>query len=176
MNPLDWEGDIRRLQRNQDPNHQTVDNGIMENASGTDTHWLTYCQYSRYTVEVPQNRLLDVNVGSEGLGPPSHNLYMKESAVEEPDGEPFEIDEEDQELTRKRKELREIEEQIMRKKVSIALKTVQPFVETLSPAILSNKQSETCNGATLKDRVNVILQQRHPVGFLSKVSNRFIDH
>lgn len=175
MNPLEWEDAIRRLQRIQDPNHPTIDNSTMENASRIDNDRHTYCQYSRYTDDEPQNRLLGANLGSEELGPPSHNFCMKESEVEDPDGESFEMDKEDPELTRKRKELREIEEQIMCKKVAIALKTVKPFVET-SPAFPSNNHSDTCNGATLKDRVNVILQQRHPVSFLSKVSNRFTDH
>lgn len=175
MNPFEWEDVIERLRRNQDPNHQAIDNSTVENASRSHNDWDTPCQYSRYTVDKPRNRVLGVNFGSEELNAPSHTFYMKDSEVKDPDGELFEMDSDDPELTRKRKELREIEEQIMCKKVAIALKTVKPIVQT-SPAFPSNKHSDTCNSASLKDRVKVILQQRHPVSFLSKVSNRFNDH
>ncbi len=169
MNPLDWEDAVRRLQRSLDPNPS------MEIVSGADNGWASYCQYSRHRVDEPQSSMR-VTVGSKGHSPPSHNFYLKGSGVEDSDGEPLEMDEEDPELTRKRKELREIEEQILWKKVSIALKKSEPFVTEKAPPDFScNEPSATCKDATLKDRVNFILQQRHPVSFLSKVSNRLID-
>ncbi|KAM7393609.1 hypothetical protein PAMP_020467 [Pampus punctatissimus] len=91
----------------------------------------------------------------EYSSPPSRNF----SEVE---------DEEDAELTRKRKQLREIEERIMCKKVAIALKTVEPIVKKASPSYSCNDQSATCKDASLRDRVNAILQQRHSLIFLTK--------
>lgn len=141
----------------------------MENTSGTPNDWDPYCQYSRYTVDEPQGST-GVDLGSEARSPPSHNFYMKETEDEDPDGEP--MADEDPELTRKRKELKAIEEQILRKKVAIALKKVEPFVKGTSPqGFSSSEESATCNSASLQDRVNVILQQRHPVSSLSKVSD-----
>ncbi|XP_038570383.1 zinc finger protein 318-like isoform X1 [Micropterus salmoides] len=168
MNPLDWEDAFRTLQRRLDPNHQSGFNNRMETASEAINDWDTYCQYSRYTVDEPQSST-GVNVGWKGLSPSSQNLYINESEAEDPDGEPLQMDEGDPELTRKRKELREIEERIIHKKVAIALKKVEPFVKETPSGFSSNEQSAACKGATLKDRVNVILLQRHPVSFLSKV-------
>lgn len=34
---------------------------------------------------------------------------------------------------------------------------------------------DRCSSASLKDRVNLILQQRHPAGFLSQVRNQLTD-
>lgn len=170
MNPLDWEDAPRKLPRSLDPNHQSGVNNSTGSASRN-----TYCQYSRYTVDEPHSSM-GVNVGRKKLSHPSHNLYSKESEVEDPDGEPLEMDEEDPELARKRKELRELQEKIMRKKVAIALKTVEPVVKkTMSPGFSCNEQSTTCKSAMLRDRVNVILQQRHTLSFLTKVSSRLSD-
>ncbi|XP_035515827.1 uncharacterized protein LOC118326827 isoform X2 [Morone saxatilis] len=167
MNPFNWEA-LQRLQRNLDLNHQTVVNSSMHNAPGTDDSWDTYCQHSTYTVDEPQSSM-GVHL-SEELCHPSQNFYIKEPEVEDPDGEPFEMDEEDPELKRKWIELREIEEKILRKKVAIALKKVEPFGKEATPLGLScNEQSATCTSASLKDRVNLILQQRHSVSFLSVV-------
>ncbi|XP_073330935.1 uncharacterized protein [Pagrus major] len=172
MNPLDWGGTFRSQQRNLDSAHQTVVDSSMETASGADNYWDTHCNYPRYTVDEPQSMLPGVNLGSKGLCPPLHNSYDQEVDLEDPSGKPFETDE-DPELRRKREELREIEEQIIRKKVSIALKTVKPLVEETSlTGFSSNEQSATCKTAALKDRVNAIIQQRHPVSFLSKVHYR----
>ncbi|KAI9527978.1 hypothetical protein NQZ68_026020 [Dissostichus eleginoides] len=102
-----------------------------------------------------------VNVEHERLSPSFHNVYIKDSEVQDPDREPLPSDEEDPELSRKRKELREIEERIMFKKAAIALKAVEPTL----PNVSSN--AATCKGATLKDRVNVILQKRNPARFNS---------
>ncbi|XP_026216659.1 zinc finger protein 318-like [Anabas testudineus] len=109
-----------------------------------------------------------VNVGWERLSPPSHDFQNNQSTAEDPDGEPLEIDDEDPELTRKRKELREIEEQIMQKKFALALKQVEPFVKKTAPGFACNEQSSTHKGETLRDRVNAILQQRCSPSFLSK--------
>ncbi|TKS69300.1 hypothetical protein D9C73_003364 [Collichthys lucidus] len=166
MNPLEWEA-IQRLQRNLDPNHQ---NNNMENTSGTPNDWDPYCQYSRYTVDEPQGST-GVDLGSEARSPPSHEFYTKGTEDEDPDGEP--MADEDPELTRKRKELKAIEEQILRKKVAIALKKVEPFVKGTPPqGFSSSEESATFKSASLQDRVNVILQQRHPVSSLSKVQSR----
>ncbi|KAK5927151.1 hypothetical protein CgunFtcFv8_022668 [Champsocephalus gunnari] len=102
-----------------------------------------------------------VNVEHERLSPSFHNVYIKDSEVQDPDGEPLPSVEEDPELSRKRKELREIEERIMFKKSVIALKAVEPTL----PNVSSN--AATCKGATLKERVNVILQKRNPARFNS---------
>lgn len=170
MNPLDWEDALQRLPRSLDSNHQSGVNKSTERASRN-----TYCQYSRHTVDEAHSSM-GVNVGRKKLSPPSHNFYNKESEVEDPDGESLEMDEEDPELARKRKELRELEEKIMRKKVAIALKTVEPIVKkTMSPGFSYNEQSATCKSAMLRDRVNVILQQRHSLSFLTKVSSRLSD-
>ncbi|XP_074487151.1 uncharacterized protein LOC141765116 [Sebastes fasciatus] len=158
------------MRRNLDPNHQTDVNNSMENASITNTEWDTFCKYLRHTVHEAKSSMGE-NVGWRGLSPPSRNFHIRrDSAVEDPDGDPLEIDEEDPELARKRKELREIEERIIFKRAAIALKTVEPFVKkTTAPDFPCNEQAASCEGATLKDRVNVILQQRHPASLLSKV-------
>lgn len=168
MNPLDWDT-IRKLSTH----HQNDVNNSMENASRTNKMWDTHCEPLRHTADETQTSR-GVNVGWKGLVPPLNNFYMKDSEVEDPDGQPLVMDDEDPELARKRKELREIEERIMFKKASIALKTVEPFVKNTTPPDFYN-QSATCKDASLKDRVNVILQQRHPPSFFSKVSNSLRD-
>ncbi|KAM7418439.1 hypothetical protein PAMA_015860 [Pampus argenteus] len=112
--------------------------GVNNSTGSTSTTSDTYCEYS---------------------SPPSRNFYSKESEAE---------DEEDPELARKRKELQEIEERIMCKKVAIALKTVEPVAKKASPSFSCNDQSATCKGASLRDRVNAILEQRHSLIFLTK--------
>lgn len=171
MNRLDWEDAVRRLQKNVDPNHQSDVNNSMGHTSRTNNLWENFRNYQMYTVNEPHVSMR-VNVGWERLGPPSHDFQNKQSTVEDPDGEPLEMDDEDPELARKRKELREIEEQIMQKKVALALKQVEPFVKTTTLGVSCNEQSATRKGESLRDRVNVILQQRHCLSFLSKVSSR----
>ncbi|KAI3352725.1 hypothetical protein L3Q82_019308, partial [Scortum barcoo] len=157
MNPLDRRDTAQRLYRSEpDPS--------MEINSRTDHDWASYCQYSRYTVDEPQSSR-GLTVAPKALSPPSHNLYCKGSEVKDADGDPLEMDEEDPELARKRKELQKIEEQILWKKVSIALKTIDPPVTENTPP----EQSAPRRDTTLKERVNGILQQRHPASFLSKV-------
>ncbi|XP_033986079.1 uncharacterized protein LOC117482181 isoform X1 [Trematomus bernacchii] len=159
MDPIDWDA-IRAIQRNMHPNHQNDVNNSIENAPRTNIEWDTYCEYSRPTVGEAHSSMI-VNVEHERLSPSFHKVYIKDSEVQDPDGEPLPSDEEDPELSRKRKELREIEERIMFKKAAIALKAVEPTL----PNVSSN--AATYKGATLKDRVNVILQKRNPVGFNS---------
>ncbi|KAF0037871.1 hypothetical protein F2P81_010745 [Scophthalmus maximus] len=104
------------------------------------------------------------SVGWEELSHPLHNSFNQESGLMNADGEPLEVDVEmdDLELARKRKQLRGLEEQILFKKASIALKTVEP-------GLSSDQQSAARKGATLRDRVSSILQQRNSLGVLPKV-------
>lgn len=166
MNPNDRENAPQRLQRNSDHPPWTVFNNSTPRIT---RDWET-CGH--YTV-CPPNDLQDIirdNFGSKGLSPPLNDS----DSEDKPDGEPLDVQNaEDPELKRKLKELEDIEQRIQRKKFDIALKKVEPFVkETLAQGFSCNKQLSTSNGATLKDRVNVILQQRHSAGFLSKVSHR----
>lgn len=130
---LDWEDDLRRLQRNP----QSCANNSME-----------------------------MNVGWKGLRPASQKFYSEASEVEKPKEELLEIAEVDAELARKRIELREIEERIMRKRASIALKKIV--------LIEKNEQPPTCKGAALRGRVKAILQQRPSLSSLSHVSMRLL--
>ncbi|XP_034746544.1 zinc finger protein 318-like [Etheostoma cragini] len=161
MNPLDWDAFLRIVHKNADPKHQNYVNNSMENAQVTNNEMDTF----------GASKVSQSSMGWDGVSPPlSLNLNIEDSEVEDPDGAPIELEEEDPELLRKRKELREIEERILFKKAAIALKTVETSVKKTSLSDLScNEQSSACKGATLKDRVNVILQQGHPAGFLSKV-------
>lgn len=79
----------------------------------------------------------------------------------------LEVEKVDVELARKRKELEEIEERIMHKKVAVALKHTKPLVESLSSG--SHAVIDHGNSSSLRDRVHQILLQRHPAGFLSQV-------
>ncbi|KAK5900052.1 hypothetical protein CesoFtcFv8_009466 [Champsocephalus esox] len=159
MDTIDWDA-MRAIQRNLHPNHQNDINNSIENAPRTNIEWDAYCEYSRPTVGEAHSSMR-VNVEHERLSPSFHNVYIKDSEVQDPDGEPLPSVEEDPELSRKRKELREIEERIMFKKSVIALKAVEPTL----PNVSSN--ATTCKGATLKERVNVILQKRNPARFNS---------
>ncbi|XP_031722975.1 uncharacterized protein LOC116394208 isoform X1 [Anarrhichthys ocellatus] len=165
MNPLDWDhGAVRSFQRGLSPNHQNDVYNSMEDASVTNEEWHTFCKYARRTADETQS-----SMGWEELSLPLHNVYTQDSEVEDADGEALEMDEEDPELARKRKELREIEEQILLKKAAIALKTVEPFVKSTTSPDFSCNESASCIGATLRDRVNLILKQQHPASCLSKV-------
>lgn len=83
------------------------------------------------------------------------------------DGVGLEVERVDVELARKRKELEEIEERIMHKKVAIALKQAKPLVESLSSGFYAG--IDHSNSLSLRNRVHQILQQQHPAGFLSQV-------
>ncbi|KAK2815599.1 hypothetical protein Q5P01_026066 [Channa striata] len=151
MNPL-YREDAQRLQINVHPDPHNFSNTTVGDASRSNNAWDSYsCK---------------LNVDWEGLSPSSHNFCNAQPQVEDPDGEPLEINEEDPELTRKRKELREIEEQILQKRVSLALKTVQPILMKTTPGYSCNEHSAASKGETLRDRVKVILQQRHSLSFL----------
>lgn len=159
MNPLDRRDTAQRLHRSEpDPS--------IEISHRTEHGWASYCQYSRYTVDEPQSSR-GQTVAPKTLSPPSHNFYCKGSEVEDADGDPLEMDEEDPELVRKRRELQKIEQQILWKKVSIALKTIDPPVMENTPPEQSAQPNR--RDATLKERVNSILLQRHPASFLPKV-------
>ncbi|KAG7238218.1 hypothetical protein INR49_031133, partial [Caranx melampygus] len=163
MNPLDWENAFGRLEKHLDPNNSCVQNS-MGKSLRMNTDSSTYCEYSRYTVEKPHNGM-GVNVGWKDISSSPPNFYRKEPGFDYPDGEPLEVEEEDSELARKRQELREIEERILMKRAAIALKAVEPFENN------PEQRSATCHGESLRDRVNLILQQRHSVSFLSKIQS-----
>lgn len=167
MNPLDWESTFGRLEIHLDPNNSCVENSMGKHLR-MNTDSSTYSECSGYTVEKPHNGMR-LNVGWKDVSSCPPNFYRKEPGFDDPDGEPLEIEEEDSELARKQQELREIEERILMKRAAIALKAVEPYVN--SPEL----GSATCRGDSLRDRVNLILQQRHSVSFLSKVSGK-TDH
>ncbi|XP_034543789.1 uncharacterized protein LOC117815890 isoform X2 [Notolabrus celidotus] len=93
---------------------------------------------------------------------------LTESEADDPDGEPLLMEDEDPELARKRQELREIEEQIKQKRVSIALKKGEHIVNKATLDFSTNRESAECEGPTLRERVNAVLQKRHPDSLLSK--------
>lgn len=162
MNPLDWGDAVRR---------RHTFRAIQDTTNQTDNDRINYCPYSSSTFGGPQNWQPAESARAEGLCPPSHNFDIKDSECDSPDGKPFEIEEEDPELTRKRKELKQIEDQIVQKKFAIALKTAKQCLEPSLPVCPSTERSDRCTLPALKERVNAILQRQHPVGFLSKVSN-----
>uniref|UniRef100_UPI003AAB64C5 uncharacterized protein n=1 Tax=Centroberyx gerrardi TaxID=166262 RepID=UPI003AAB64C5 len=210
MNPLDWEHIQRRQRRDLEPKQWSGVDQNTGNVSRTNSDRDPYC---RYTLEEPHTSM-GTNEEWEHHSPSSHNLYSQEEygAFMDPDGEPVEMSEEDQELARKRRQLQEIEEQIMLKRAAIAMKKVEPFLKKNPPSYRTftedegedfahgkadtsmntnepsiqlreekeagfsySKQSAVCKGATLKDRVNVILQQRRPLGFPAKVHSPSFD-
>lgn len=160
MNPLDWQDAVWRQQRNVDPNHHSAVSTSMGDALGTNNHWDVSPEQPLYALSEPHNSMGVYTW--ERPGPPSCDFQSNQLEISDPDGDPLEMDVVDPELARKRKELKEIEEQIIRKKVSLALKTVEPCMKALP----SEQPVET-----LRDRVNVILQQRHSLEFLSKVKS-----
>lgn len=100
----------------------------------------------------------------KGLVPGQHRLdpVTDEASLE--------MERVDVELARKRKELEEIEERIMHKKVAIGLRRAKPLVESLSSGFRATIDHR--NSSSLRDRVHQILQQRHPAGFLLQVRFR----
>ena len=97
------------------------------------------------------------------------------------DGQPVELNDDDQELSRKKKELQLIEEQIILKKASIAMKQVAPILKAMEVEELNKRkfaeeveddltQQKTQSGSELqtqyvkdapfRDRVNGILLNR----------------
>lgn len=103
------------------------------------------------------------------------------------DGEPVEQSEEDLELVRKKRELQLIEEQILYKKVAIALKKAEPFLQMKTFQTRDQEQVDFSQSkrtleyenveplrenVPLKDRVQAILQLKHPHGYLFKAPVR----
>ncbi|XP_019939234.2 zinc finger protein 318-like [Paralichthys olivaceus] len=127
MDPHQWGGDLRRLQKHLDQSDSDVRDS-MRNTSRPDDG----CGYSRYTAD-------DAHNSNRG------------SVAEEMN---------DEELVRKCDELREIQQKIILKKAALALKTLEPGFSS---------DAETRNGESLRDRVNLILQQRHSLGVLPKI-------
>lgn len=78
----------------------------------------------------------------------------------------------DVELARKRRELEEIEERIMHKKVAVAFKQAKPMVESLSSGFHAG--FDQSKSSSLRDRVHRIMQ-RHPAGILSQVRFQLTD-
>lgn len=156
MNPHEWKDAVHRLQRLLEPDCHN-----MENVSRSDRDWDTYRDYPRYTL--PESHRSDV--GRKELSPSSHRGYGEVPEVEDPEGQPLEEAELDAELARKKKTLREIEERIMHKKASIAMKAVS----STPPGVSGDKHLARCEGGTLRDRVNQILGQRQHLSYLSKV-------
>lgn len=161
MNPV-WE-----QQKTLDATHLSTVNISMGSASRTTNKQDSHCEYTKFIVDEPHISF-GMKAGTEQLSPPLHNWRSEESAAEDPDGKPLEMEEEeeDPELVRKRKELKAIEEKIMLKKAAIALKMVTPFVKTLNlPGLTCDEQSAEHNGTSLRDRVNAILHQHHPPNY-----------
>lgn len=170
MDPVLWDA-IQSLRSRR--KQQSVDNN--SNAPETDSNQNSHCEYSGYPVVQPQS---SASGSEEWEGPSStsYDLYNPESEAKDPDGEQLLIEDEDPELARKREELREIEDQIKQKKVSIALKTVEHITHTVKNATeapSTNGESGEREGPTLRERAHAILQQRHPDSFLSEVSQLY---
>lgn len=113
-----------------------------------------------------------------GHGPPGcreQSADVRSDANMDPGGPPEDITERDNELERKKKQLEEIQNRIIKKKAAIALKKIAPFLkESDEPdAKTENQLLETClnpDEVSLKDRVKCILQLKKSLG-LPKVSN-----
>lgn len=166
MSHFDWEDSAQRWQNGM-KTHQK-DSGWMESPGGT-RNSRTFYQSRADTADDPPHRLT-VQRGPAGQCPSTNDFHVEKAQLCEPDGNPFDADQMDYELTRKIKELRKLEESVRRKKGEIACEAV---VEPLPAA--PNEEPETCtSGAALKDRVDAILQQRQSNGFLSKVRSRFL--
>ncbi|XP_060940009.1 uncharacterized protein LOC133017813 [Limanda limanda] len=131
MNPLQWGDALRGLQEHLDPSDGDVSNS-MRNTSRSYNGCDTNCEYSRYPADEAHNRS-GVNVAEE----------MN-----------------DMEFARKCEELREIQQKIILKKASIALKALEPGLSS---------DADTSNGESLRDRVNFILQQRKSLSIWPEV-------
>lgn len=111
---------------------------------------------------------------SQSPGPPVDEPSAMQQGLDPViDGACLEVERVDVELARKRKELEEIEERIMHKKVAIALKQAKPLVESLSSGFHTG--FDQSNSSSLRDRVHRILQQQHPAGFLPQVRFQYTD-
>ncbi|XP_063333035.1 histone-lysine N-methyltransferase, H3 lysine-79 specific-like [Pelmatolapia mariae] len=159
MNQREWKDAVHRLQRLLEPSRHS-----MGNASRGHRDWDTYHEHSRYTVPEPHRS----DVRWKELSSSSHHVHSKVPEVEDPDGEPLPYSEEDVELARNKQLLREMEERIMHKKATLAMKT--RFVET-PPGVSGDEQPAMCVDQTLRDRVKEILMQRQYLSYFSKVQS-----
>lgn len=166
MNHFDWEDSVQRWQNGM-KTHQK-DSGWMESPGGRHNS-RTFYQSRADTADDPPSRLT-VQSGPAGQCPSKNNFHIEKAQLCEPDGNPFDADQMDYDLTRKIKELRKLEESIRRQKGEIGCKTV---VEP-SAAACDEEPGICTTGATLKDRVDGILQQRQSNSFLSKVRSWFL--
>ncbi|MEQ2270664.1 hypothetical protein XENORESO_007494 [Xenotaenia resolanae] len=157
MNPYDWRYSTQRLQTHLEPDHQRVisSSSSMGRVPRIAGDWEIH---PMHTAVQPHSRI----VSCRELTPPSQNFP-------DPDGKPLNLEEEDPELARKKRELQVLHEQIINKKATIAIKAIEMIVknpsETDAP---DDDELETCRPETLRDRVREILQQRS-FSFFSKV-------
>ncbi|XP_072319119.1 uncharacterized protein [Eucyclogobius newberryi] len=80
--------------------------------------------------------------------------HEEQEPEDHPDGPPHEYYDDDPELARKRKELQAIQEQIMLKRASLSLQTVD--FKTVNPGLCSEESNKT-----LQDKVKLILMQHN---------------
>ncbi|XP_024145607.1 uncharacterized protein LOC112157221 isoform X2 [Oryzias melastigma] len=157
MNPHDWSYSVQRLHPFSEA-HRLRDAGNSENVLRSKTE-----------LDLHHERLFFPNIqpppssGSDRRKPslPIQNREEFEPGYSE--GQPMVLEGEDAELLRRKKELQEIEERIMYKKAFIAVKTIG-LLEKKS----SDKQLDTNQDETLKERVKAILQ-RHPYSLIHKI-------
>lgn len=111
--------------------------------------------------------------GGDPMEAGSTSLIVDQDIDVDFDGEPVELSEDDQELARKKKELQLIEQQIIQKKASIAMKQVAPILKTMEiEKMKKRKFAEVKNDleqhqttkyvkdVSFKDRIHGILQKR----------------
>lgn len=161
MNSIDWEASVRKWKTTMN-SPQKTERDRMENPSGTLGTRHTSCHHRADAVHDPGTRLLPVQ---SGQCPSTNSFYVEKAELFVQDGKLFDTDPEDQDLTRKLKHLRELEERTMCRKASPACKPV-------SEPSLGAPGEHSCRrtGTSLKERVDAILQQRQSNGFLSQVS------
>ncbi|RVE76557.1 hypothetical protein OJAV_G00009750 [Oryzias javanicus] len=147
MNPHDWSDSVQRLHPFSEAHH------LRDAGSSERVPW------SEAELDLHRERLC----GSDPRKPSPPIQNRNEFEPGYPDGEPMVLEEEDPELQRRKKELQEIEERIMYKKAFIAVKTIG-LLEKKS----LDKQLNTDQGETLKERVTAILQ-RHPYSLIHKI-------
>lgn len=155
MNPPQWDDGRRRQELK--PQHLK---SILKKVSKPDDDWRRYSQCPGPAGDEPSTVQQGFTAGQQRLGPVTDRAHLEAERV-------------DVELARKRKELEEIEERIMHKKVAIALKQAKPLVESLSSGF--SVGSDQSKSSSLRDRVHRILQQRRPAGFLSQVRLQLTD-
>ncbi|XP_023189389.1 E3 ubiquitin-protein ligase RBBP6-like isoform X1 [Xiphophorus maculatus] len=149
-----WSFPAQRLQVRLEPDQQKlVNTNRIERVQRFTDHWQTRPMYT--AVQPHSGGVAWKEQSSPSLNSP------------DPDGNPFNSeDEEDPELARKKRELQELHEQIMHKKTTIAIKTIEMIVK--NPDSPDDQEFDTYNPESLRDRVTEILQQRS-FSFFSKV-------